>query len=172
MLQFNFKNNLKESLENLKKLSVNIQDDIRKCQEEATLIAIETATRFTPPRDDDDKIRGTGTITGDLKSSWAKDSVVKSYKKDKKFITVLANSKPYASFVNDGHRMSKHFVPGLMINPFTGLLEKAPDGMNTGIMVGTKTTYVQGIFMKEWAIEMYKDALKKSIDLLIEDYMK
>lgn len=172
MLSFNFKDNLKETLEGLKKTSLHIQDDIRKCQEEATITAIETATKFTPPRDDDDKIRGTGTITGDLKSSWAKDSVVKSYKKDKKFITVLANSKPYASFVNDGHRMSKHFVPGLMINPFTGLLERAPDGMNTGIMVGTKTTYVQGVFMKEWAIENYKYQLEKSIELLMEDYAK
>ena len=172
MLSFNFKDNLKETLEGLKKTSLHIQDDIRKCQEEATITAIETATKFTPPRDDDDKIRGTGTITGDLKSSWAKDSVVKSYKKDKKFITVLANSKPYASFVNDGHRMSKHFVPGLMINPFTGLLERAPDGMNTGITVGTKTTYVQGVFMKEWAIENYKYQLEKSIELLMEDYAK
>lgn len=170
MLRFQMSNNFKEVLEDLKKASLNLQNDIRKCQEEATISAIEEATRLTPPRDDDDKIRGTGTITGDLKSSWGKDSITESYKKDNKYITVLANSKFYASFVNDGHKMSKHFVPGLMINPYTGLLEKAPDGMNTGIMVGTKTTYVTGYFMVEGALEVYKRQLEQSINMMVEGY--
>ena len=66
--------------------------------------------------------------------------------------TELNNNMQYASYVNDGHRVDKHFVPGLIING--NLLERSPDGSG-GIMVGTKTSYVQGKYMKEAGIGRY-----------------
>ena len=48
--------------------------------------------------------------------------------------TELNNNMQYASYVNDGHRVDKHFVPGLIING--NLLERSPDGSG-GLIVGT-----------------------------------
>ena len=42
--------------------------------------------------------------------------------------------------------MDRHFVPGLYVNPESGLLEYDPYA-NVGIVVGTKTAYVEGKFM-------------------------
>lgn len=169
MLRFRMSNDFKSTINKLRKAWKKSPALLHRIQEEATLVAIEEATRLTPPRDDDGKIRGTGVITGDLKSSWATDSITKSFKRNNDYVTVLANTKHYASFVNDGHRMDKHFVPGLMINPYTGLLERAPAGMETGIMVGTQTEYVEGVFMKEQAIEKYIKQIKKSAETLVEE---
>lgn len=161
------KNELKKTLNTLKKNKVDFNRMLMEIQENATLRAIEKATDMTPPTEDMDN--GTGTITGRLKSAWSQDSIKKAYKKNKLWVTELKNSVEYASYVNDGHRMDKHFVPGLIINPFSGKIEKAPDGMNTGIMVGTKTKYVNGIFMKEAAIKEYEQAVKRQIDKLLKD---
>ena len=60
--------------------------------------------------------------------------------------TELNNHMQYASYVNDGHRVDKHFVPGLIKNG--SLLERSPDGSG-GLMVGTKTTYVKEIHEAE-----------------------
>lgn len=78
-------------------------------------------------------------------------------------MTVLANDKEYASYVNDGHRMDRHFVPGLYINPSSGLLEYDPSA-KVGIVVGTKTSYVPGIHMVDAAIEEYRKTLKSELD--------
>ena len=71
-----------------------------------------------------------------------------------KYTTLLANNKDYASYVNDGHRMDRHFVPGLYVNPSSGMLEINPDGSG-GLVVGTQTSYVPGLHMEEAAQEEY-----------------
>ena len=48
------------------------------------------------------------------------------------------------SYVNDGHRMDKHYVPGLYVDD-DGLLSYDPAG-DVGMMVGTKTKYVDGLY--------------------------
>ena len=50
--------------------------------------------------------------------------------------------------------MKRHFVPGLYINPESGHLEYDPSA-KVGIVVGTKTQYVEGLFMEEAAHEEY-----------------
>lgn len=75
----------------------------------------------------------------------------------------------YASYVNNGHRMDRHFVPGLYINPFSGQLEyDAAKKGEVGIMVGTKTDYVPGLFMAEAGEEAYQravEALSKELEV-------
>lgn len=159
-------NKVKQYAKTMKARGTDITAQLKEVQENATLLAIEKATELTPPTDDSNN--GTGTITGNLKSAWARDSIEVCKKKGNRYITELNNKVEYASFVNDGHRMSKHFVPGLIINPHSGLLEKAPDGMGGGIMVGTKTTYVPGIFMKEAALKTYEESVESQIDELLK----
>lgn len=161
------KNNFQILLNACKKDKKQLINNIKNIQEAATLDAIQAAVEKTPPQEGD--IRGTGTITGTLKSAWARDSIVESKKRDNKYITVLCNNEYYASFVNDGHRMDKHFVPGLMINPYSGLLEKMPPGMEGGIMVGTKTEYVVGKYMKENAITKYYNSLNNQAERMLEN---
>lgn len=152
-------NTYKDIIYKLKKSRNNIPSVMKDILERATYDALETAINATPPTEGD-SVRGTGMITGNLKSAWSRDSIKESIKRDNKYITVLANNEHYASYVNDGHRLDKHFVPGLIINPYSGLLEKSPDGKG-GIMVGTKTNYIPGKYMKEQAIETFKETLKK-----------
>lgn len=162
------KNNFNILLDACKKDKKQLINNIKNIQEAATIDAIQTAVEKTPPTPDDSP-RGTGMITGTLKSAWARDSIVESKKRGNKYITVLCNKEYYASFVNDGHRMDKHFVPGLMINPYSGLLEKMPAGMEGGIMVGTKTKYVTGKYMKENAITKYYNSLNNQAERMLEN---
>ena len=161
------KGNIEEVLAKHPNLSKKLSKRLKTIHQTAIIAAMEEATSLTPPTGD--SINGANTITGTLKSAWARDSIIESKKLSDKYIGVLANKMSYASFVNDGHVMDKHFVPGLMINPFTGLLEKGPPGYEGGIMVGTKTKYVQGLNMKESAIKVYKTVIvDMSSDLLKE----
>ena len=84
------------------------------------------------------------TRTGELKQHWATDSKIIPEQQAGQYVTELNNNKEYAYFVNDGHRMDKHFVPGLYVNPASGLLEYDPSRKDeVGIMVGTQTQYVE-----------------------------
>lgn len=140
---------------NLPQVEAKIMDACRA----ATLRAIEKAAELTPPTQDD--LSGTNTRSGELKQHWSTDSEARPEKSGSTYNTVLANDKEYASYVNDGHRMDRHFVPGLVINQ-NGVLEKNPDRTG-GIVVGTKTSYVPGLHMTDQAIETYRDTLKREL---------
>ena len=157
---------LKKAIKKYRLISRGISTLIGEIAEQATMAAVEAATAATPPTDDD--LRGTNTRTGELKAHWATDSTITPIKRGKQAITRLANGMPYASYVNDGHRMDRHFVPGLYINPYSDLLEYDPSYPG-GIMVGTKTTYVPGLFMAEKGEDAYSDAVKDALTQLLED---
>ena len=139
---------------------------MEKLAEDATIAAIEAASAATPSVGD---VRGTKTRTGELKAHWATDSVIKPQRVGNRLKTSLNNNMQYASYVNDGHRMDRHFVPGLYINPFSGELEYDASKKNeVGIMVGTKTQYVPGLFMAEKGEEAYNKAIIDGIKKLME----
>lgn len=143
-----------------------LSEEFEKIAEKATRAAIDAAAAATPPVDD---VRGVHTRTGELKAHWSTDSVTKPEKRGNQLITSLANNIQYASYVNDGHRMDRHFVPGLYINPFSGQLEYDPARRGeVGIMVGTKTKYVPGLFMAEKGEKAYAEAVNEGIDELME----
>ena len=151
---------LKEYAGNFRKKRSDIEARIKRACRDATLRAIETAAELTPPTTDD--LSGTNTRSGGMKQHWATDSDPEPKVQGDEYTTTLGNNKVYASYVNDGHRMDKHFVPGLTINPYSGLLEFNPDGKG-GIVVGTKTPYVPGIFMTDKAKETYKKVLRTEL---------
>lgn len=162
---------LRAELLKMKALSKGLDNGLRDLAKRATQEAIRAATEATPPVKDD--VRGVHTRTGALKQGWAKDSVIEPQLSGDKWITQLNNNMPYASYVNDGHRMDRHFVPGLYVNPYSGELEydSALRG-EVGIMVGTKTQYVPGVFMAEKGEEAYERFIDEQGLLFLEEITK
>ena len=79
-------------------------------------------------------------------------------------MTVLANDVEYASYVDEGHDVDKHFVPGLYIDPETGLLSYDPKRKKEiGLMVGTKTTRVKGLHITDAAKEVYEEVAEAEL---------
>ena len=85
----------------------------------------------------------------------------------------MANDMQYASYVNDGHRVDKHFVPGLYIDPATGLLSMDPaKPKGVGLMVGAKTTYVEGLHITEAAEDMYQKVAEAELRELTREVFR
>lgn len=157
----------RKRFEQLRKQGQNVPRIMAEVAEGATIAAVERAAELTPPNGS--AISGTGTRTGDLAQSWELDSITKPIVTPGVVRTKLANNMQYASYVNDGHRMDKHFVPGLVVNG--GMLEKVDPSLG-GIMVGTKTPYVQGKYMKQAAIGRYKNVVKRELDKRVKENFK
>lgn len=159
---------IKTRLAALKKMQADLIDDLADIAKGATIRAVKIATELTPPVDD---LKGTNTRSGEMKQHWATDSRTEpiggALSGGKSFITVLANNKEYASYVNDGHRMDRHFVPGLYINN-DGVLEYDGDYAEGGggLVVGTQTQYVQGLHMTDEAKEEYSRVARIELDKL------
>lgn len=147
-------------MKQLRSMVPEIDAKISSAAKNATIRAVEKATELTPPTKDD--LRGTNTRTGEMKDHWDSDSTINPAKSGDSYKTVLANNMKYASYVNDGHRMDRHFVPGLYVKPSSGLLEYDPAN-DVGIVVGTKTAYVPGIFMVDAAKEEYRRVLRQEL---------
>lgn len=143
---------------------------LAKACRKATIKAVEAAANATPPKTDTGRgpYIGTNTVTGELKAHWSTDSTTTPVISDDTITTTLANDKEYASYVNDGHRLDRHFVPGLHVNPNNGLLEYDPD-KNVGIVVGTKTKYVKGEFMTDKAKKAYQETLEAELDAKVKE---
>lgn len=154
---------LQKRVEELAKRQPVIEKRLAEIAEGATLRAIEVATELTPPNTfEDGELRGVHTITGELAQHWSTDSqTVPVRSGTSQFATTLANDKDYASYVNDGHRVDKHFVPGLYVDDH-GLLSMDP-ARDVGLVVGTKTKYVPGLYMKEAGIEKYKEVAEEEL---------
>lgn len=131
----------------------------------ATMRAVEAAAERTPPNDG--KLRGVNMISGELAQHWADDSQTLPALSGGSFVTTLANDKKYASYVNDGHRLDRHFVPGLYIDE-NGLLSRDLDGEG-GMVVGTRTQYVPGLYMKEAGTDRYREVAEKELRKLAEE---
>ena len=153
---------LMERMEELKRAQAQMPDILADIAKTATLRAVKKATELTPPTGGD--LSGTNTRTGELKQHWATDSKTEpmggALSGGTTFVTILANDKEYVSYVDEGHRMDRHFVPGLYINPESGLLEYDP-AAEVGLVVGTQTTYVPGLHMVDAAKEEYHRAAQE-----------
>lgn len=136
----------------------------------ATWRAIEKAVELTPPNTfEGDEQRGVNMITGELAQHWVTDSEVAPTAANG-YMTALANDMEYASYVNDGHDVDKHYVPGLYIDPETGLLSYDPKRKKEiGLMVGTKTTRVKGLYIKEAAKDVYEEVAGVELDKLTRE---
>lgn len=156
---------LQQRLQQLKKAQADLPELLYRTAKGATLRAIEAAQAATPPKEGTGRgpYIGTNTITGELKAHWATDSRAEPQIDGTSYQTELNNGMEYASYVDQGHRMDRHFVPGLYINPESGLLEYDPSA-EVGLVVGTKTRYVKGEFMVDKAKGAYKKAVLTELD--------
>lgn len=158
---------MRKRLAELRRAGENVPEIMAEVAEGATIAAVRVATENTPPNDG--TIAGTNIRSGEMAQHWETDSVTTPISTDGSVRTELNNNMQYASYVNDGHRVDKHFVPGLIK---TGsLLERSPDGSG-GLMVGIKTTYVKGKYMKQKAIGKYRDVLCKEFDKRVREVFK
>ena len=159
---------LQQRIQQLKKAQANVPEILRRTAKQATLRAIEAAQEATPPKAG--RLPGTHTVTGELKQHWPTDSNAEPVVTGAKYETLLANNKDYASYVNNGHRMDRHFVPGLYIDE-NGQLNYDPSA-KVGLVVGTKTQYVKGEFMTDKAKEAYEWAVLSTLDKEILELFK
>lgn len=158
---------IEERVTQLKELSPRVQDMILNAIKSAGDRAVQRAADLTPPVGGD--MDGTHTRSSGLKQHWESDSDTTPKKLGDTYTVLLANDKDYASYVNDGHRMDRHFVPGLYINPRSGMLEHDTDpSVQTGIVVGTKTSYVPGLYMVERAKDTFHLVLEDKLDKVTE----
>ena len=162
---------LQKRMEELAKRQPMLEKRLADIAEAATLRAVDAASEKTPPNTFvDGEIRGVHTITGELAEHWATDSQTVPSQSGGQFITALANDKQYASYVNDGHDVDKHFVPGLYVDD-AGALSYDPE-RDVGLIVGTKTKYVPGLYMKEAGVEKYKEVTEKELGKLAEEMFR
>ena len=163
-----FGSQMRKRLAELHKAGRDVPKIMMEVAEGATIAAVQTATDNTPPNGGA-AIAGTGTRGGELAQHWASDSETRPSYSGGSVRTTLANNMLYASYVNDGHRVDKHFVPGLVVNG--GLLETISPSEG-GIMVGVKTTYVKGLYMKQKAIGKYRDVVRMELDKRVKEAFK
>ena len=154
----------RKRLEELRKAQQDIPKIIDEVAEVATIEAVRKARDNTPPNGNA-PLAGTNMRTGAMAASWERDSVTKPTHGR----TILINSQNYASYVNDGHQVDQHYVPGLY--PNGGLLERVDPNVG-GIIVGTKTARVPGLFMKEKAIGKYKDTVRNMLQQKVREVLK
>ena len=162
---------LAQRIQQLKKAQADLPNILADVAKGATMRAIEAAQDATPPKAGTGRLPGTHTITGELKAHWATDSQTEPAVRGNRVETTLANNMEYASYVDQGHRMDKHFVPGLYINPYSGQLEYDP-AADVGIVVGTKTKYVKGEFMTDKGREAYEKAVLAELGKRVEEAFK
>lgn len=162
---------LQQRIQQLKKAQADLPNILADVAKGATMRAIEAAQDATPPKAGTGRLPGTHTITGELKAHWATDSQTEPVVRGNRVETTLANNMEYASYVDQGHRMDKHFVPGLYINPHSGRLEYDP-AADVGIVVGTKTKYVKGEFMTDKGREAYEKAVLAELGKRVEEAFK
>lgn len=160
-----FGSQMRKRLEELRKAGQDVPRIMEEVAEGATIEAVRVATENTPPNGGA-AIAGTNMRSGDMAQHWATDSITSPIVSGGSVRTELKNDMQYSSYVNDGHRVDEHFVPGLVANG--SLLERSPDGSG-GIMVGTKTTYVEGKYMKQRAIGKYRSVVRIELDKRVRE---
>lgn len=153
---------LRRRMEELAARQPQIAPRLSAIAQGATLRAIEEAAMNTPPNGQE--LAGANRRAGTLANHWGTDSQPAPVKTGDNLLTVLANNMNYASYVNDGHRMDKHFVPGLSVDEVSGMISFNPDKRDkVGMMVGTKTSYVPGRYMKEKAVDKYEEVAETEL---------
>lgn len=159
---------LQKRINQLRKAQADLPKILYEVQTKAATKAVEAATEATPPKGGRGQ-SGANTLSGELQAHWDEDSVKEPRIVGNSLVSELNNNTEYASYVDQGHRMEKHFVPGLHIEG--GALAMDPE-KNVGLVVGTKTKYVKGEFMVEKAKEVYEETILKELDKAIEKVMQ
>lgn len=150
---------MRKRVKELQVLGDKLPEVISDCMEGAMVEAIKTATQSTPPNTGD--LAGTNTRSGQMAQHWQTDSIIRPKHTGNTYNCELNNNMQYASYVNDGHNVNEHFTSHVAIEG--GVLVGKPDG-DGGLIVGTKTKYVKGLYMKEKAVGKFRSTLRKNLD--------
>ena len=168
-----FDGDFKKFFKNAQELSSKVESDFERCVRIATGEMIQTAKEKTPPLPGQQ--RGRNTVTGALADHWG--SRFEKANGDN-YNVYLFNNMQYASYVNDGHRMAKHFVPWLYIDSNGVIARHIPitGEQLFGLVVGTKTKYVGPYKMVESAQERFLEAfditMSRCLDKDLKDSME
>ena len=162
-----FGSQLRKRLAELHKIGADVPNIMAAAAEGATIEAVRVAQDNTPPNNA--PIKGVNTRSGEMAQSWQTDSITTPKRVAGGVQTELNNNMQYASYVNDGHRVDEHFTSHVAIEG--GVLVGKPHG-DGGLVVGTKTTFVRGLYMKEKAKGRYRTVLRKELDMRIKEAFK
>ena len=159
----------------MQQLQADLPRILQRTAKLATMKAVEVAAEATPPKAGTGRggYIGKNMLTGELSAAWNKDSIKEPIKVGNSYITILGNNQSYASFVENGHVLNKHFVPGLYIDKAKGVLARETDPeKKVGLVGGTKTRWVKGEFMAEKGKRAYQKAIESLLRKEIERAMR
>lgn len=133
--------------------------------------AMEEAAKKHTPHIGDGKRRGFNVINNSLQESWKAE--YKPIKNKKHFGKItLTNSKPYAGFVQNGHKVKKHFVPWLYKDGMGTLSYETDHNQPVfGLVVGTKTPYVKGVDMVGPAVKAFFNSFDEKTQKVLDKHL-
>lgn len=168
--KFDLKDKLKQLSKKSKEARKRLHDGVCQNARDACEVMVEAAREHTP-HDGDGKRRGFNVITNSLQEAWHAKFEVSDSGTELGYVH-LTNTKDYAGFVQKGHRVPRHFVPWLYKDDL-GTLSYETDHAQPmfGLVVGTKTPYVEGVDMVGPAIEAFDKSFKESNELLLDDIL-
>lgn len=139
--------------------SIRYQMELLRNTVDAAKEMVLAAKEATPPKWDAPN-RGRNTFTGALADSWRYRVRMNQ---DGSIDVLLSNNMPYASFVNDGHKMNQHFVPWLYVDSSGFLSRHKPISGEQlfGLVVGNKTKYVPGADMVGQAEDRFNEVFDR-----------
>lgn len=157
-------NNLAQFRRQLAALKREYPQRFRRAVKAASQDMVAEAAGATPPLHGED--RGKNTVTGNLAAHW-KYEINESPNETR---VSLINDLHYASYVDQGHRMDQHFVPWLYIDGMGSIARHIPEPGEAlfGLVVGTKTAYVEGYGMADKAKDRFVKALRAAHDNLTQ----
>lgn len=157
-------NNLAQFRRKLAVLKREYPQRFRRAVKAASQDMIAEAAGATPPLHGED--RGKNTVTGNLAAHW-KYEINEAPNETR---VSLINDLHYASYVDQGHRMDRHFVPWLYIDGMGSIARHIPEPGEDlfGLVVGTKTAYVEGYGMADKAKDRFVKALRAAHDNLTQ----
>jgi hypothetical protein len=147
------------------------RDGVKRNAEDACDVMALAAKEHTP-HPGDGKRRGFNVITGELSAHWEARFIAADPGSSYLGNVTLTNDMDYASYVQNGHRLTRHFVPWLYV-----------DGMGTisyetnhaqpmfGMVVGTKTKYIKGVDMVGPAIKAFNESFTKMNNDLLKQIL-
>lgn len=165
---------LHKKLQELCKKSILRREQYRegviKNAEDACDVMVLAAREHTPHKGDGKK-RGVNVITGELEAHWEAQFIAASPNDKNVGKITLSNNMEYASYVQNGHKLTKHFVPWLEID--NGVINYEPNHNQPlfGIVVGTKTKFVKGVDMVGPAIKAFNKSFKKMNEELVQQLL-
>lgn len=155
---FNLSKQFDGFIREVNKSQHTIKKNVERNAKKACVAMVEKAKSLTP-NSNDGKRRGANMISNRLVNSWVGEYKVENGK----FLTVtLTNLQPYATFVQKGHKVKKHFVPWLYISD-SGYLsyEKNHNQPLFGLTVGVKAKRVEGVDMIGPSIKVFEDTFNR-----------